>query len=236
MQKQTITLNQKIDSPSKEESFLIFDIQEDFEFKAWQFVMITVNFNWTEITRPYSIVSTPSETKQNKQISFYVKKASENWASYYLTQVIGPWDQVDIKWPVWHYVDNGNNKNYLFISTGCWVAPNLSLYKNIVYENWNYDKVVSMFSEKTSNNINRIIPETFSIYDKNIKNLFFLTREQKENYYYWRITNYLTQNLEFFDNKKITVFLCGSPEMVDDIKPKLINYWISEENILSEKY
>ena len=49
------------------------------------------------IKKPYSIASTSRQMQESKQISFVVKKASEDGMSHYLTQTIQPGDQITLK-------------------------------------------------------------------------------------------------------------------------------------------
>jgi len=53
-----------------------------------------------KIKKPYSIASTSLQMQESKQISFVVKKASEDGMSHYLTQDITSGDQITVKGPV----------------------------------------------------------------------------------------------------------------------------------------
>ncbi len=237
MQKVNIKLKEKKVSKNWLASFLKFELMENFEFKTGQFVMITVPADMWEVKRAYSIASTNKEAKEKREICFYIKKASESWASKFLTQDIKEWDILEAKWPVWHFVDNKEINKYLLISTGCGVWPLIWHYKETLEEN-NFEKMVNIFSDKTEDEKVEIIDEVFKENNEKVKNILLLSREEKNIMWYrkWRVQSWLEEALEFLWDKNIKVLICGMPEMVDSITEELIEKWIEKSNILSEKY
>ncbi len=236
MNKAKIKLIKKDIAPSNEEVFLEFKIDWEFDFQTWQFVMMSINIDWQMIKRAYSIATSNERLQKDWIIGFYVKKASENWASNYLTQVIKEWDEIDITWPFWHYVDKKDKKNYLLLSVWSWLGPNLGLYDQIVNVDNDFDKLVNFFWEKTKRNIPDEVNKSFADNNEKILNKIYLSREKLDWYEEWYIQNWIDEALEFLGTNDIKVFICGKPEMVDDMIEKLINKWIDKENILYEKY
>jgi len=139
------SLVKKHDSPSGLVSQVVFQVEEIFPFLEGQFVMIEKEIQWKIIKRPYSIASTSQEMMNQKHIAIVVKKASNQWMSNYLTQEITLGEEVLIKWPVGHYTISPDHQNYLLISTGSWLSPNVGIFKHLVYGEWKYKKIVNVF-------------------------------------------------------------------------------------------
>ncbi|MBS8122037.1 FAD-binding oxidoreductase [Candidatus Vampirococcus lugosii] len=236
MNKAKISLINKISSKTNEEVFLMFKLIGDFEFKTGQFVMITTNIDNKNIKRAYSIATTNKLLQDKKQIGFYVKKASENGVSNYFTQIIKEGDELEITGPYGHFIDNEEIKNYLLISVGSGVGPILGIYEEIINEKNNFNKLVNIFSEKTEKNINGIIQKTFNSNDEKVKNILYLSRDKVEGYRNGHIQDGLQEAIDFLGTKKIKVFICGKPEMVDDATNILLSKGIEKNNIISEKY
>jgi len=243
-------------SPNHLVALVTFQVVETFEFDEWQFVMIEAQ-KWNQkIKKPYSIASTQLQMQESKQISFVVKKTSEDGMSDYLTQVIQAWDQVTLKWPVGHYTDSHRHKNYLLVSTGSGLSPNVGLFQWLVYEHWSYNHIVNIFWEKTHADI---VPEIEALFTQhgrsNITNFFHLSREtdltqinnrhsewneesresESVRYLPWRIQSSLPAAIDILGTQT-SCFLCGKPEMVDDARKILEELWIESEDITFEKY
>lgn len=218
-------------------SFLVFDILEDFEFKTWQFVMLTVPADMWEVKRAYSIASPAYEAQKNYQFSIYVKKASQAWASKFLTQDIQPWQILEAKWPMWHFVDNEDTDKYLLISSWCWVWPVLAHYQRLK-ETQKYKKMVNIFWEKYVDEIVDSAKNKFTKDDSNTKSIFFFSREEELPDWSrkWYVQHALDEAIEFLEDNNIKVFVCWLPQMVDDIKQKLIDKWVDSNKIIFEKY
>lgn len=222
-------------SESKQVSYTIFEYDWKFEFQEWQFVMLEKEIDWKKVKRAYSIATTNEESKNN-QIWFIVKKASENWMSNYLTQIIKPWDELLMSWPHWHLVDKWENNDYLLVSVWSWVWPILSIYKLLIRQN-RFNKIVNFFWERFNSNLVDVIKNSF-VDKENVKNFLYMSREESltENWNKWYVQDWILEWLKFLETKNISVFLCWIPKMVDEVKSILFNNWIDKKNIKFEKY
>ncbi len=249
----TATLTHKYDSPSEQVSFVLFQVEEIFMFQEWQFVMIEIELHGKKIKKPYSIATTNIQMQEEKIIWFVVKKTSEAGVSDRLTQQITLGDTIQIKGPVGHYVDSFEFPNYLLVSVGSGLSPNVGLFQHLVYESRRHEKIVNLFGERF---YNHIIPEVENLFvahdDDRVQNLFYLSQEEfplleqedflvgdkrmgVDLYKQWRIQEGLTKAVAYL-GLQTSCFLCGIPVMVDDVQKKLIELWIPKEQITFEKY
>lgn len=224
-------------SPNHQVAFVTFQVQDTFEFLEWQFVMIEAQIWDKKIKKPYSIASTNHHMQESKQISFVVKKTSEDGMSHYLTQDIQEGNIVSLKWPVWHYVDSKQHKNYLLISTGSWLSPNVWLFQHLVYEKPTYENIVNIFGEKTQDDIIPELEELFTQHgQENITNYFHLSREElRKGYLSWHVQDSLQQAIDLLWTST-SCFICWAPKMVEDVRDKLEAFGIASEDITFEKY
>lgn len=231
-------LVKKYSSPSEIVSYIIFQVEKHFEFLEGQFVMIEADLQWKTVKKPYSIATTNKMMIDEKHLWVVVKKTSDRWMSDFLTQHLHPWDTVTVKWPVWHYVDPKQNRNYLFVSAWSWLSPNVWLFHNLVYETRRYDRIVNVFWERY---FSHIVPEIESLFtdhgQENVYNLFFLSQESTIPQWYmkWHVQDWISWAIELLGND-ITAFICGKPEMVTDVQQNLIAQWVPKDQIVFEKY
>lgn len=243
MKKSKIKLINKVLSKTNEEVYLEFEINNeiDFSFKTWQFVMLETEVEKNKkIKRAYSIATTNKRLQNNNTIWFYIKKASIDWLSNYLTNIVQVWQLIDMSWPFWHFYNDFSIENYILISVWSWVWPIIWIYNEIINENKNFNKLVNIFWEKKYENINKIINHTFKENNENIKNIIYLSREEdkiKDWYRNWHVQDWINEAINFiWNNEKIKVFICWKPEMVNSCINILISNWINEKNIIKEAY
>jgi NAD(P)H-flavin reductase len=73
------------------------------------------------------------------------------------------------------------------------------------------------------------LKDEFSNFDFHI----FLSRENKDGFQNGYVWDFLTpENIEKFQE----FYICGNPNMVDEVEKKLKNVWVCDENIFREKY
>ena len=166
--------------------------------------------------------------------------------SEYLTQGITSQDELLIKGPVWHYTDSKKHKNYLLVSTGSWLSPNVGLFQHLVYESWDYDQIINLFGEKTHDDIVPEIIDIFNNWWEKVKTITHLSRQSKPfppvkggegglSYSPWRIQSSISSAIEKLGTNT-SCFLCGKPEMVDEVRSILEELGVASEDITFEKY
>lgn len=128
---------------------------------------------------------------------------------------------------------NETNK-YLLVSTGSGVSPMVWLYSEL-YKN-PQNKIVNIFWERYSHHILPSVESLFSTQNDTIRNILFLSQDDKDGYRRGHVQLALDEAIEFLGDKNITVFICWSPLMVDDVRQMLTERWFEKEQIKFEKY
>lgn len=231
-------------SPSKEVTFVRCKPEQVFTFKEWQFMMVSSDFvhEWLgkQLKKPYSIATTNQELQEQGTIWFVVKKSREWFMSEYLTQGIKVGDVLHLQGPFWHLIDTWKHKKYLLISVGSGLSPMIGLY-NTITTNTN-NKVAMLYGERY---MSQVLPSTLELLWQTGENRFHrlcLSREENiisnDNLLFtnWYVQAQLDNALEFLGTKDVSVFICGKPEMVDDVRKILTDKWVDATNIVFEKY
>lgn len=209
---------------------LHYEFAEKRDFIAGQFMTFILPWVWG---RSYSIL----EMKWNKAILVIKRWSQENGGrggSIVLCDS-NLWDEFKCVWPVWHFVLTDKKVSRLFIGTGTGLVP---LYSQIL--------------EWLKNNTDKKYQLVFWV--RHIKDLFYIEKfeslktEYPDNFYYhlvvsrdeakwmihsWYVTDFITENsLQSFEE----FYLCWAPAMIESTQEKLLQLWVSEENIFFEKY
>lgn len=206
---------------------LIFQAENSFKFRAWQFITFLIPI-WG---RAYSILE-----ENWKEIKLIIKKRELKewwrWWSKYLCE-LNIWDIIRWVGPAWHFILKENEENKLFLWTGTWFVP---LYNQIIHwlkNNYNCNFKI-IFWARTQEDLFYI--EQLNILKLNYKNFDFeiyLSREDIDWYKKWYITDFI--NLETKNIFK-EVYICGTPNMIDNAIEILLEKWFEKENIFTEKY
>lgn len=230
-------------SPSGLVSYVFFTLEEQFEFKEGQFVMLESLDPRCKLKRAYSIATTNVFLKNTWQIGIIIKKTSEDGMSNYLTQLISVGDDIKITWPLGHFVDKLDNvPNVLLVSIGSGITPILSIYQHLL-DSWHQRKICNLFGERENGHLLTSIVDLFNIERENVKNLIYLSQQETLDSKFWtlnsrsgRIQAGIDEALEFVGRENTKVFICGKPEMVDDVRKILEEKGIVKERIVFEKY
>lgn len=162
--------------------------------------------------------------------------------SEYLTRDIKVGDTITIKGPVGHYVDKKISKKYLLISVGSGLGPNYALYKNLVDETQDYERIVHIFGERFHSNILADVEQTFTKHpQENIHHFLHLSQETSAEehilttYRPGRIQQSVPEALELLGND-LVAYICGTPIMVNEVRNLLLDHGIEPHQIIIEKY
>ncbi len=144
-----LQLNSIEHSSNNEVTLLTCEITHgDLDFDEGQFLMLETIDHKVEgklLKKPYSIASTHNHFLDTKEILFFVKKASENGMSHYLTQVIQPGDLLRFQGSSGYLVDEKLYDKYLFVSIGSGLAAVYPHYLEAISEELPARKVVNVF-------------------------------------------------------------------------------------------
>lgn len=202
---------------------VVLELEKNMDFKAGQFVMISIpknKFGKLIPARAYSIANAPND---RYEIKLYIKIYEDGRFSSYFNQ-LEEGDELEISGPFGRFIlDDSNLQSINFIAAGTGIAPFFSMYE---FSNKNNIKCNLIYSERTEEDIigKKIIDDGFS---NNLSGKYVITSKDS------RI------NKEFIENniiKSNLYFICGPPEFVNDIYDMLVELGVKEEKIKTERY
>jgi ferredoxin-NADP reductase len=238
---------------SKEVTFVRCKPEQVFSFKEWQFMMVASDHihEWLgkPLKKPYSIATTNDELQTQWTIWFVVKKVCEWFMSEYLTDWINVGDVLHLQWPAWHMYGRWEQQKYLLVSVGSGLSPMVWMYNSLIAKSTTQN-IAMLYGERYGQHVLSSTVALFKQSPTNSHNRLFLSREAdsplpqdrtdelRERWILqdWYVQNGLESALTFLWTKNISVFLCGHPAMVDDVRAKLVEYGIEGKNIQFEKY
>lgn len=205
-----------------------FNWDKEIKFLNWQFITFLLPKIWW---RAYSILK-----NDWKKIVLIIKKREKidwwRWWSKFICE-LEIWDVLKWVWPAWDFTLKKNNNNKLFLWTWTWFVP---LYNQIKWalQNKLTWKICFIFwvrnlSDVFYENKLKFLKTNFSNFDYKI----YLSRENKQMYNYWYITQFLTQkNIKNFEE----FYICWTKTMIDGSKNILNKHNVVNEKIFTEKY
>lgn len=193
---------------------LRFSKPDSFEYRAGQFVQFLIPDGEKKITRSYSISSLPKED----YIEFCVKIIPDGLAStYFKNMKIG--EEVEFKGPLGRFVSNENNNSICLVATGVGLAPIYGIVENELKVKKNPSRVHLHFGVRSEKDIFWL--ERLETLDRDFENFSYtLTLSRPTDT--WdshkgRVTEYAKD--EEVDQD---FFLCGSAEMVKEVRQILV--------------
>ncbi len=240
MQKTQATLIKREYSPSWEVAFVTFQAEHIFPFSEGQFMMISSETeSGKKLKKPYSIATTSRYFEQEKEIGCVVKQVGVWGMSEHLVSWLPIWWTVTLVWPVWHYVDSWEHPSYLFISVWSGLSPNVGLFDQLIHTQA-FSKIVLIHGERFFSHHVLSLHERFteiSLSDERVSYIPVFSKEKNLPKWgrEWYVQSTLDEALADLWND-CSCFLCGKPEMVDDVRRLLSEKWMDKEDITFEKY
>jgi CDP-4-dehydro-6-deoxyglucose reductase len=207
------TIYLKIDRPTK------------YHFLPGQFLQIF----FENIKRSYSIFSKPSE----KTIDLCIKLLEGGQASE-LFKNIEENDEIEISEAMGHFIINEDDVERTYVATGSGLAPIVSMIKTSLEDYHHKSKIYLLFGLRHEENI---------FYQKELETLtskypnfsFDITlsqpKEDAKNLS-GRVTAHIPSKVS--ERKHNYFYLCGSPDMVKDVRRLLIDNDVDVKNIKFE--
>ncbi len=203
---------------------------EGFEFKAGQFVSLTININGEEVKRAYSIASNP----ENKHIELCIKKVSGGKATPFIFEM-KEGSKVPVLGPTGKFtLENKKDKDIVFISTGTGVAP----FRSMIYEllNSNFDKKIILLNGFRYENEILFKNEFEELEEKHQNFSYHVTLTRPSENFQGNIGRMQTLIDKYIKNTNQTFLLCGLNAMIQDVKTFLLVLGVAEENIHFERW
>lgn len=232
-----VTKFSSIVSQNKELAHDIFEIELNLEnpkqihFEAGQFVNIAIPSEERFIFRPYSMVSPPSESDR---IRLCYKRVLGGLGSNYIAQLkLG--DKVNFTGVFGQFILKKDSANdIIFIAGGVGIAPIYAMIQTL-FEQVMTRSAKLYFSVKTEKDLFYYDElRELSNKHKNLKVITCIT--QQENPSYPHRKGRINSVLDITQKDGIEAYLCGSKEMVNDLKQLLIEKGLPKEVVFTEKF
>ncbi len=200
-------------------------LNERMEFKPGQFVLLKDEVDGKEISRAYSIASSPEE--EELEILFRVVGVFTNHLNKLNVgeklKVIGPFGHATI--------DRIKQDRVVFIATGTGISPHISIVKKLIKE-CNREMIV-LYGTRYKSMIAHYedLEEMENKCDK-LKFYPVLSREENWDGFKGHVQDVLNQ----FIDPNSNYFICGLPQMADEVIEMLKDKGVPKENIMVEKF
>lgn len=202
---------------------LRFEKPEHFLFKAGQFVQFFIPDGLESVLRSYSIASSPNED----YLEFCIKLVPEGKGARFFTK-LGIGEDAQFQGPEGRFTcEDYFGKSKLFVATGAGLAPIMSMLKAELNENNNVVQLIfGVRSEKDLFWVDRL--ENLKVFSSQF--IFQTTLSQPGNT--WRgARGRVTELVSSLDRKFDKYYLCGSLEMVKDVRGILTKRGVEVRNV-----
>ena len=204
---------------------LIFTSEQEVSYKPGQFITFILP-SW--LKRAYSISSS-----DGKVFEFIIKRLPD-WTCWRKELCdLEVWSELGYTWPSWLFNLNEKDNAKLFLWTWTWSAPLLSQIRRCL-ENSYKSKIQFVFWVRYKKDFFYL--DMLKYLKDNYVNFsyrLYLSREDDFIATKWYIAEYLTTStINEFDE----FYVCWSPEVVRDVRTRLIDFWVPKEIIFFEQF
>ncbi len=183
-------------------------------FKAGNYLTVELAIGGSVVTRPYSIVSSPSKAYKEKTIDIIVKDYQDGFISHYLTNDLQIGDEVllEVGLGEFNYEEYRDNKNIVAIAGGIGITPFISMAHDIVDRNLDLNLTIIYGSVNPKEIIAK--DELDSLEQDNIKVIHVISG----NYKYNGEKGFITKDIiKKYSPRECTYFICGPKVMYDAV-------------------
>ncbi len=208
-------------------------IPENFEFKAGQYVSLSILNDGKKIRKPFSIASAPSK---EKYIELCIKLLENSNTSRFV-QGLQKGDKAELFGPAGKFIleKNSFEKDLIFVAVGTGITPFRSMINYLLRNGFN-KKIILIKGFRTEKN--SLYDGEFSELQSKYGNFEFhniLSRPESQSfenkgYIQDFIKKYLPENFQGH------AYICGLYQMIDAVRSKLISLGVKEKDIFFEKY
>ena len=222
---------------------ILFDIptglQNEFQFKAGQYLNIKKTIAGKELRRAYSICSAPN----SNDLRVAVKAVDNGTFSVFANTILKKGDTLEVEKPEGKFVletAENNSKNYLAIAAGSGITPIMAMLKATLNEEPNSTFTLIYGNKTAADTIFKDEIDTLQkSFPKNLNVQYVFSQEEQENALFGRIDksniNYVVKN----KLKNITfddAFLCGPEAMIHVAIDVLIENNVDKNSIYFELF
>jgi ferredoxin-NADP reductase len=193
-----------------------FPRPETLDYKPGQFQFVTIKADGKELSKPFSISSSPTE---KTHIEFTKKLSDSEFSTALKALKVGDWARIDA--PYGKFTFEGEHERIGLLGGGIGITPFMGICKYCTDMGLT-TKITLLYGNRTENDIAfRKELETMQAQNKNLKVIFILNEASSG----WKgATGLITADMirkEIPDYKETMFYTCGPPAMVE-IMEKLI--------------
>ena len=212
--------------------YLKFSVPKDFNFKAGQYLSLSVFIDGKKFRNPYSITTIPN----NKFVEFCIKLVENGKASDFVKN-LKKGDKIELFGPAGKFIinENSKNKDLIFISAGTGISTFISIIPDLLKKGFS-NKIILLKGFVNENEI--LYDEEFLELQEKYKNFEFYNvlsnpkNKKFENIGY--VQDFLDEYIQ--ENFQGDFYICGLSEMIDSVTKKLENMGFEKDKIFFEKY
>lgn len=215
------------------------EFQEEFKFKAGQYLTLKAIINGEEVRRDYSICSAP----KSGELTVAVKEVENGTFSKFANRILKPNDVLDVASPNGRFIfepDANKQRTIVAFAAGSGITPIMSIAKTIL-EHEPKSNFMLIYGNKTPKDtifFNEILELHHNYLDRFNLQLVF-SQSDEENALFGRIekstVNFIVKN----KYKHVDVddfYICGPEQMIDTVKDVLKENEVNENSIHFELF
>lgn len=207
---------------------------DEFHFEPGQFIHVIERYSDKEIARAYSIASPPG----GNRLDLCLNRAPEAFVSAWLFR-LKPGDEVDMVEPAGHFTLRQPKGRAVFISTGTGVAPFRSMLLDHLPRT--QPEITLLFGARRESDV--LYRDEFQRLSQRYRSFRFLPTLSRPgpawNGRTGRVQAHLDEVVAGYRPEHLStlnVYICGVKEMVDDVRGRLKDRALRDEQIIYEKY
>ena len=205
--------------------------EKEIDFKAGQFLMLSMEIDGKKVDRPYSISSSP--TDELPEITFKLNEKGTFTPRLYKLE---KGDSIEAKGPYGVFLLDENADRITFLSGGVGITPFRSMWRYVIAKKLPAEMTL-LYCARTPEDI--VYRKELQSMDSRMKVVITITRPETSSEKWEGPTGrlcgpFLQKNVE--DPEKSVYYLCGPEGMVHDMEACLKEIGISPKMIRKEKW
>lgn len=203
-------------------------------FRAGQYLSISLKIGESTVTRPYSISSAPSLSKEGKY-KITVRSTPNGFASDYILSKFKVGDTVKVSEPLgnFFYEELRDCKDVIAIAGGSGITPFLSMAHAICDGTEDFNLTILFGSKDEKSILFREEFEGISAKCPRIKTVHVLSDEEKDGFEHGFITADIISKYAP-ENKDFSVFMCGPEAMYRFVEGELDKLGLDRKHVRRE--
>lgn len=203
-------------------------------FQAGAYLSIFLDFDGMKLTRPYSISSSPAETKNGGTYTLTIKRVPGGLGSNYMLDHFQVGDKVTLSGPLGEfvYLPVRDAQTVVGVAGGSGITPFHSFAKSIVEGDEDFNLIL-LYGSRTEKDI--LFKDDFDAFEKasdKVKVVHVLSDEEKDGYEHGFVTADLIA--KYAPDGDYSVFMCGPAGMYNFLDKELTKLnlerkWIRHE-------